>query len=312
MEKKATRDGYGEGLVELGENNPEVVVLCADLSGSTKASMFMKKFPDRYFSMGVAEADMISTAAGFALAGKIPFVSSFSVFVMGRTWDQVRVNASYSGLDIKIGGSHSGISVGPDGPTHQALEDIAISRVLPNMKVIVPCDAIETRKATIASAGIQGPVYTRFGRAAVPVITEDDTPFTVGKANLLREGSDLTIIACGLMVYEALTACDILKKKGISARVINMHTIKPLDIAAVVNAAEETGAIVTVEEHQLFGGLGSAVSEVIVQNCPVPVEMVGMKDCFGESGEAEELLEKYHLKDRDIVEAARKVLKRKK
>ncbi len=311
MEKKATRDGYGEGLVELGERNPDVVVLCADLAGSTKASMFAKKFPERYFSMGVAESDMISTAAGFALAGKIPFASSFSVFAIGRTWDQIRVNASYSNLNVKIGGSHSGISVGPDGPTHQALEDIALARVLPNMKVIIPCDANQTRKATIASARIPGPVYMRFGRAAVPSITGKDTPFNFGKAEFLSEGSDVTIIACGLMVYESLMAGKMLEKKGISARIINMHTLKPLDEDAIVNAAKNTGAVVTAEEHQVFGGLGSAVSEVIVKKYPVPMEMVGMEDCYGGSGGAEELLEKYKLKDKDIAEAAEKAIKRK-
>ena len=312
MELKSTREGYGEGLVELGEKNKDVVVLCADLADSTKASMFRKKFPDRYIAMGIAEADMISTAAGLAIAGKIPFASSFSVFAVGRTWDQIRIDLSYSNLNVKIGGSHSGISVGPDGPTHQSLEDIALTRVMPNMKVIVPCDVHETRKATIAAAGIKGPVYIRFGRAEVPVITEKDSRFEFGKGVVLKKGKDVTIIACGLMVYEALKAAEILEKKGISAKVINMHTVKPIDRDMIFESAGETGAIVTAEEHQVAGGLGSAVSEVLVSGYPVPVEMVGMKDCYGSSGEPEELLKKFRLKDADIAQAAVAVMKRKK
>jgi len=312
VELKSTREGYGEGLVELGEKNKDVVVLCADLADSTKASMFRKKFPDRYIAMGIAEADMISTAAGLAIAGKIPFASSFSVFAVGRTWDQIRIDLSYSNLNVKIGGSHSGISVGPDGPTHQSLEDIALTRVMPNMKVIVPCDVHETRKATIAAAGIKGPVYIRFGRAEVPVITEKDSRFEFGKGVVLKKGKDVTIIACGLMVYEALKAAEILEKKGISAKVINMHTVKPIDRDMIFESAGETGAIVTAEEHQVAGGLGSAVSEVLVSGYPVPVEMVGMKDCYGSSGEPEELLKKFRLKDADIAQAAVAVMKRKK
>jgi len=311
FEMKATRDGYGEGLVALGEKNPQVVVLSADLTDSTRASMFKEKFPERFFTMGVAEADMICTAGGLSLVGKIPFCCSLGVFASGRVWDQVRVTICYSNLNVKIGGSHGGITVGEDGASHQSLEDITLMRVLPNMKVIVPCDAIETRKATIQAAEVWGPVYVRFGRPPVPTLTKEDTPFVLGKAITMREGKDVAIFACGIMVYEALEAAKELHKKGISARVINLHTVKPIDEEKIFEAARETGAIVTAEEHQLSGGFGSAVAEVVGKQFPVPVEMVGIKDRFGESGSPQELMQDFGLTRFDIVKAVERVAKRK-
>jgi transketolase len=305
------RDGYGHGLIELGAANSEVVVLDADLAKSTRSDWFADKFPERFFDLGIAEQDMLGTAAGLSLGGKIPFATTYGVFVTGRAWDQIRTTICYSELNVKIAGAHGGISVGPDGATHQALEDIALMRVLPHMQVIVPCDAVEAKKATIAAAGVKGPCYLRFAREATPVFTEEKDFFEIGKANVLKEGTDVTIIACGPIVYEALLANEQLAAMGISARVINMHTIKPLDVAVVLQAAEETQAIVTAEEHQVAGGLGSAVSEVVVKNKPVPVEMVGIQDTFGESGTPEELAVKYHLVANDIVLAAQKALARK-
>jgi transketolase len=311
FEMKATRDGYGEGLVALGERNPQVVVLSADLTDSTRASMFKKRFPERFFTMGVAEADMIGTAGGLSLVGKIPFCCSLGVFASGRVWDQVRITICYSNLNVKIGGSHGGISVGADGATHQSIEEITLMRVLPNMKVVVPCDAIETRKATIRAGEVWGPVYIRFGRPPIPVITTEDTPFLLGKAITMREGKDVAIFACGVMVYDALEAAKELDRKGISARVINLHTVKPIDEEIIFKAARETGAIVTAEEHQLSGGFGSAVAEVAVQQFPVPVEMVGIKDRFGQSGSPEELMQDFGLTRFDIIRAVERVLKRK-
>jgi len=308
---KATREGYGEGLVILGERNPQVVVLSADLTDSTRASMFKERFPERFFTMGVAEADMIGIAGGLSLVGKIPFCCSLGVFASGRVWDQVRVTVCYSNLNVKIGGSHGGISVGADGASHQSIEEISLMRVLPNMKVIVPCDAIETRKATIRAGEVTGPVYLRFGRPPVPIITTEDTPFILGKAITMREGKDVTIFACGIMVYEALKAAEELNRKGISARVINLHTVKPIDEEIIFKAARDTGAIVTAEEHQLSGGFGSAVAEVVVKEYPVPVEMVGIKDRFGASGSPEELMHDYGLTRFDIIRAVERVLKRK-
>jgi len=311
FEMKATRDGYGEGLVALGERNPQVVVLSADLTDSTRASMFKKRFPERFFTMGVAEADMIGTAGGLSLAGKIPFCCSFGVFASGRVWDQVRITICYSNLNVKIGGSHGGISVGADGATHQSIEEITLMRVLPNMKVIVPCDAIETRKATIQAGEVLGPVYIRFGRPPIPVITTEATPFLLGRAITMREGKNVAIFACGGMVYEALEAANELDKKGISAGVINLHTVKPIDEEKIFETARETGAIVTAEEHQLSGGFGSAVTEVVVKQFAVPVEMVGIKDRFGESGSPQELMQDFGLTRFDIIKAVERVLKRK-
>jgi len=308
---KPTRDGYGEALLELGRTNPEVVVLDADLAKSTRADWFWKAFPDRFFDMGISEQDMLATAAGLALGGKIPFASTYGVFVAGRAWDQIRTTICYANLNVKMGGAHGGISVGPDGGTHQSLEEIALMRVLPNMTLILPCDAHETRKATLASAEINGPVYLRFAREATPVFTEADAPFEVGKAITMREGTDASIIAAGPVLYEALRAAELLHNEGIELRVINMHTLKPLDETAIVRAAEETGAIVTVEEHQIYCGLGGAIAECTAKLFPVPIEMVGIMDTFGESGTPEELAEAYGLTAVNIVSAVRKVLSRK-
>lgn len=309
---KPTRDGFGEGLVELGEKRQDVVVLSADLTESTRAGWFKKKFPERFFPMGVSEQDMICTAAGFAISGKIPFACTFGVFAAGRAWDQVRVSVAYMNLDVKIVGTHGGISVGEDGPTHQAIEEIALMRILPNMTVIVPCDALEAKKATIASASYKGPVYLRLGRSNEPFITKPDDVFEIGKADVLKEGGDVAIIACGHEVYESLLACDILKKKGIDAGLINLHTVKPMDRAAIIKAANQTGAIVTAEEHAVAGGLGSAVSEVLAQECPVPIEFIGVKDRFGESGSPKELFKLFELTADDIARAAERAIKRKK
>jgi len=309
--KKATRYGFGEALIELGERDPKIFVLGADTAASVAIDGFQKKFPDRFLNVGIAETNLIGMAAGLAVAGFIPFAATYGVFAAGRPWEQIRTTVCYSNLNVKIGGSHSGLMVGPDGATHQALEEIAIMRCLPKMTVISPCDLVETKKATMASAYIDGPVYIRYGRENIPIITKQETPFEVGKANVVREGKDVAIFATGTMVYEALMAADILESKGIKARVINIHTIKPIDEKAIIDAAKECGAIVTAEEHQIFAGFGSAVAEVIVRNCPVPMEFVGVNDTFGESGEPMDLMIKYGLKDVNIVKAVEKVLKRK-
>jgi len=307
-----TRDGFGEGLLKLGKENKDIVVLSADLTDSTRAAWFKKQFPDRFFGLGVAEQDMFGTAAGFALMGKIPFACTFGVFASGRAWDQIRISIAYMNLNVKIGGTHGGISVGPDGATHQALEEIALMRILPNMTVIVPCDSIEAKKATIEAAKIKGPVYIRLGRSAIPVITKEDDVFKIGKANTLRDGKDISIFACGQMVQESILACDILEREGIRARLINLHTPKPIDRDAIIKAARETGAVVTVEEHTVLGGFGSAIAEVIIQNWPVPMKMVGVQDKFGVSGEPDQLFEYFGLTAKHIVKAAKEVLAKKK
>jgi len=306
-----TRDGYGYGLLELGAANPDVLVLDADLAKSTRSDWFAAKYPDRFFDIGIAEQDMIGTAAGLSLGGKIPFATTYGVFVAGRAWDQIRTTVCYSDLNVKIAGAHGGISAGGDGATHQALEDIALMRVLPNMRVLVPCDAIEARKATVAAGNVQGPCFLRFAREATPVFTEEGDYFEIGTANVLKSGTDVSIIAAGPIVYEALLAHEQLASDGISARVINMHTIKPLDEAAILAAARETGAIVTAEEAQIYGGLGGAVAEVLVRHYPIPVEMVGIADTFLECGTPEELAVKYGLTAKDIVKAVKKVMARK-
>ena len=311
MKKKATRLGYAEALVELGENNPDVVVLDADVSVSTKSDMFKKKFPERFFNVGIAEQNLVTAASGLSLAGKIPFATAYAAFIP-RGWEQIRISVCYANLNVKIAGTHAGIMTGHDGATHQILEDIAIMRTLPNMRVIVPCDALEAKKATLAMAKSEGPCYIRLGRESIPVITDDKTPFTIGKAEIVKDGSDITIIACGYMVYESLQAAEILLNHGIYARVINVHTIKPIDEKIIIQAAVETGAVITAEEHQLMGGLGSAVAEVLSREMPVPMDMIGIKDTFGVSGTAENLLRQYHLKDVDIVKAAEKLLTKKK
>ena len=306
-----TRDGYGYGLLELGATNPDVLVLDADLAKSTRSDWFAAKYPDRFFDIGIAEQDMIGTAAGLSLGGKIPFATTYGVFVAGRAWDQIRTTVCYSDLNVKIAGAHGGISAGGDGATHQALEDIALMRVLPNMRVLVPCDATEAKKATIAAGTIQGPCFLRFAREATPVFTPENEPFTIGKAKLMKPGSDVTIIAAGPIVYEALLAHDQLKAEGISVRVLNMHTLKPLDDEAVLSAARETGAIVTAEAAQVIGGLGGAVAELLVKHKPAPVEMVGIQDRFMECGLPEELAAKYNLTAPALVAAVRKVIGRK-
>jgi len=311
IEKKPTRNGYGEGLVAAGIKNKNVVVLCADLTESTRSEAFAKKFPERFVEVGVAEQNMASLAAGMALAGKIPFISSYAVFSPGRNNEQIRTTIAINKVNVKIGGAHAGVSVGPDGATHQALEDIALMRVLPNMQVIVPCDAIEAKKTTEAAVSIEGPVYLRFARAASPVFTTEKTPFRFGKAMVFKEGKDVTIIACGPLVYEALIAAKKLEKENISVEVINNHTVKPLDKETILKSLKKTKALVTLEEHQVAGGMGSAVVEMVVQQFPVAVEMIGMQDRFGESGQPEELLQAFGLTHPGIIKAVKKVIKRK-
>ena len=309
VEMIPTRNGYGDGVVEAGRANPNVVVLCCDLVESTRSLPFAQAFPQRFFEMGVAEQNMAGVGAGMAATGKIPFISSYAVFSPGRNWDQIRVSIAYSNLNVKIMGAHSGISVGPDGATHQALEDIAIMRVLPNTVVLAPCDAYEARKAVLAAAKYVGPVYIRFAREKTPVITRPSTPFEIGKAVVLREGSDVTLIACGPLVYEALLAAEQLSKRGIDAEVINCPSIKPLDKKTILKSVQKTGAAVTIEEHQTTGGLFGAIAEFLSQTNPVPIIPVGMDDTFGESGTPEELLKKYGMKAVNIVAAAQKILK---
>lgn len=309
--KKATREAYGEALLEAGKKNQQIVVLDADLSKSTKTSVFAEKLPERFFNIGISEQDLMGTAAGLAAAGKIPFASTFAVFATGRAFEQIRNSIAYSKLKVVVAASHAGITVGEDGGSHQSVEDISLMRSLPNMTVIVPADATETAKAVEAVIDYPGPVYLRLGRLGVPVIFPEDYNFTIGKAALLKEGQDATIIATGIMVAEALTAAEKLKEKGLAVRVINIHTIKPLDAEAVIAAAKETGAIVTAEEHSIIGGLGSSVAEVLVENYPVPLERVGVQDKFGESGTPAELLVKFGLTAEEIIQAVEKVIKRK-
>ncbi len=306
-----TRNGYGDALVALGENDGRIVVLTADLAESTRAHLFQQKFPERFIECGVAEQNMVGVAAGLALSGKIPFVSSYAVFMPGRTWDQVRVSVCYSQTNVKLIGAHAGVSVGPDGATHQALEDIAITRVLPNLTVIVPCDYHETYKATLTAAEMDGPVYIRITREKSPLITSENAPFRIGKHTVLTEGDDVTLIACGPLLYEALVAAEQLKKLRISAEVINASTIKPFDDKTLLKSLKKTGAAVTVEEHQVTGGLFGAVAEITSQSLPVPIEAVGMPNSFGESGEPRELQEKYGMTAADIVKAAKRAIARK-
>ncbi|HXF59003.1 MAG TPA: transketolase C-terminal domain-containing protein [Candidatus Saccharimonadales bacterium] len=310
-EMKRTREGFGHGLLDLGEKRSDVVVLVGDLSGSTNVSFFAEKYPDRFIQVGVAEQNMMCIAAGLAAVGKVPFLATYGAFASCRSADQIRVTVAYTDLPVKIGGAHGGISVGPDGATHQAMEEIAIIRAIPNMKMIVPCDYWETRKATVAAADDPHPNYIRFGREPVPVVTGPDTPFTIGRANVMRDGQDLAIIACGVMVYEALVAAQVLSTRGIQARVLNVHTLKPLDVESIARAARECGAIVTAEEHQVHGGLGGAVAEAVVQSHPVPMELVAVHDRFGRSGKQEELMAAFGIKAPDVVRAAERALARK-
>lgn len=310
-DKIATRDAYGQALVKLGEKNPDIVVLDADLAKSTKTINFKKAFPDRFFDMGIAEADMIGTAAGLAAAGKVAFASTFAIFATGRAWEQIRNSLCYTNLNVKIAASHAGIAVGPDGSSHQAIEDIAIMRVIPNMTVIAPADGIETEKAVAALVEMPGPAYLRLGRSGVPVIYDQDYEFKIGKSTVLREGGDVTIIAVGTMVQIAGEAADMLAAEGISARVLNMSTIKPIDTEAIEAAIKETGAIVTAEEHSIIGGLGGAVAEVAAETGLAPVLRIGIEDKFGRSGEVGELMKEYGLTAENIAKAARLAISRK-
>ncbi len=312
VEQIPTRNGYGDALVELGKSNSNVVVLTGDLTESTRVLEFGKKYPERFVECGVSEQNMTGIAAGLALSGKIPFISSYAVFSPGRSWDQVRVSIAINKANVKIAGAHAGISVGPDGATHQALEDIAIMRVLPGMVVVVPCDYEETRKSTLAAAFHKDPVYFRFAREKTPVITTSKTPFTIGRAEVFRKGKDVSIIACGPLVYQSLIAAQELSRQGIDCEVINNHTIKPLDTKTLLASVRKTKCIITVEEHQTMGGAGSAVCELFAQHYPVPVEMVGMPNSFGESGSPNELLEKYGMSVKAIKAAIKGVLRRKK
>ena len=293
MNKIPMRDGYGKALLKLIGNGKPVVALDADVAKSTRTVWVRDQYPEHFLDMGIAEQDMVGTASGLALGGIIPFASTYGVFLAGRAWDQMRTTVCYNNLNVKLAGAHAGISVGPDGATHQALEDVALMRVLPNMTVVVPCDAVETEKATLALAEREGPCYIRFGREAVPVITDEDSPFEIGKANVLRDGKDAVLFANGAMVYEGLEAAKQLAGEGIDLMVVNLHTVKPLDQEAVLAAARKTGRVITAEEHQAAGGMGSAVAECLAQHYPVPMRILGMQDGFGESGAPDELMKRY-------------------
>lgn len=312
LQKKATRDSYGEALVELGREKENLLVLDADLAKATKTATFKKEFPQRFIDCGIAEANMMGIAAGLATTGKVPFASTFAMFAAGRAFEQVRNSIGYPHLNVKIGATHASISVGEDGASHQCNEDLALMRTIPKMTVINPADHYEAKAAVKAAYGIDGPVYLRFGRMAVPVFNDETYEFEVGKAVTLCEGTDLTIIATGLLVYEAIKAAEELKKEGISARVLNMHTIKPIDRGAIVKAAEETGCIVTAEEHSIIGGLGSAVAEVVGETVPVPVHRLGVNDVFGMSGPAQTLLDIFELNSKGIVKKAKEALRKSK
>lgn len=309
--KKDTRSGFGEGLLEIGKKNPDVVALCADLTGSLKMDAFQKEFPDRFFQAGIAEANMIGMAAGMTIGGKIPYTGTFANFSTGRVYDQIRQSVAYSQKNVKICASHAGLTLGEDGATHQILEDIGMMRMLPHMTVIVPCDFNQTKQATMAIAEHNGPVYLRFGRPVVPIFIQPDAKFTIGKADVLIEGTDVTIIACGHLVWKSIEAAQQLAEQGISAEVINMHTIKPLDEKAILDSVSKTKCVVTAGEHMLNGGLGDAVAQVLARYLPSPQEYVGVNDTFGESGTPDELMVKYGLDTPNIVEAVKKVFKRK-
>ncbi len=308
---KDTRSGFGEGLAELGQTNPNVVALCADLIGSLKMNAFIDAHPERFFQVGIAEANMISLAAGMTIGGKIPFAGTFANFATGRVYDQIRQSVAYSNKNVKIAASHAGLTLGEDGATHQILEDIGLMKMLPNMTVIVPADFNQTKQATIASAAHVGPVYLRFGRPSVPIFIKPDAKFEIGKADTIIEGTDVTIIACGHLVWKSIEAAKQLEAKGISCEVINMHTIKPLDVNAILKSVAKTKCVVTAEEHMIAGGLGESVAQVLVTNTPYPQEFVAVNDTFGESGTPDELLAKYHIDTPDVVAAVEKVLKRK-
>ncbi|MBV8066938.1 MAG: transketolase family protein [Candidatus Eremiobacteraeota bacterium] len=307
-----TRNGFGEGLVEAGKQNPNVLAICADLSESTRMLGFKEACPDQYIEIGVSEQLLVAMAGGLASTGKIPWIASYAMFNPGRSWEQVRTVMALNETNVKIAGAHAGVSVGPDGATHQAIEDIAIMRVIPHMTVVVPCDSIQTKKATLALTEREGPVYLRFAREKSPIVTTEETPFEVGRAQVMREGADVAIIACGILVYNALIAAQQLETEGIHCAVINNHTVKPMDETAVVEAARRCGAVVTVEEHQVHAGMGSRVAEILAQQHPVPIEFVGVRDQFGQSGEPAELIEHYGMGTAAIEKAVHAVLSRKK
>jgi len=313
IEQRPTRDGYGEGLVVAGEGDPNVVVLCADLTESTRSDKFANKFPERFFEVGVAEQNLATIAAGLGISGKVPFIASYATFSPGRNWEQIRTTIAYNDSNVKIVGSHAGVSVGPDGATHQATEDIALMRALPNMRVFVPCDAIEARKTTEAVAKLWGPCYLRLAREKSPVFTTDSSPFAPGKAEIFwtDDNPQAAIIGCGPLLYNVLLAARELEREKIRLLVINCPIIKPLDESLIIKVAKECGAVVTVEEHQIKGGLGGAVAELLAAHFPAPMEFVGLRDTFGESGPPEELIEKYGMGVKNIKEAVRRVLKRK-
>lgn len=308
---KDTRSGFGEGLHELGKKNEAVVALCADLTGSLKMNAFEKDFPDRFFQVGIAEANMMGMAAGLTIGGKIPFTGTFANFSTGRVYDQIRQSIAYSKKNVKICASHAGLTLGEDGATHQILEDIGMMKMLPNMTVIVPADFNQTKQATIAIADYDGPVYLRFGRPVMPIFVKPDAQFIIGKADVLAEGSDVTIIACGHLVWKSIEAIKILAEKGIKAELINMHTIKPLDTVAILKSVEKTGCVVTAEEHMKNGGLGDSVAQVLASKMPTPQEYVGVEDSFGESGDPMELMTKYGIDTADVVKAAERAIARK-
>ena len=309
--KKDTRSGFGEGLLEIGRKNKDVVALCADLTGSLKMNAFEDEFPERFFQVGIAEANMMCMAAGMTIGGKIPYTGTFANFSTGRVYDQIRQSIAYSKKNVKICASHAGLTLGEDGATHQILEDIGMMKMLPNMTVIVPCDFNQTKQATIAIADFEGPVYLRFGRPSVPIFVKPDANFQIGKADTIIEGSDVTIIACGHLVWKSIEAAQKLAEQGISAEVINMHTIKPLDSKAILDSIAKTKCVVTAEEHMINGGLGDSVAQVLAQNTPTPQEYVGVQDSFGESGTPDELMTKYGIDTDDVFKAALRVIARK-
>ncbi len=310
-ESKDTRSGFGAGLLELGRTNPNVVALCADLIGSLKMGDFQNEFPERFFQVGIAEANMIGLAAGMTIGGKIPFTGTFANFSTGRVYDQIRQSVAYSSKNVKICASHAGLTLGEDGATHQILEDVGMMKMLPHMTVINPCDYNQTKAATLAIAEHVGPVYLRFGRPVVPNFTPADQKFEIGKALMLNEGKDVTILATGHLVWKAILAGKLLAEQGIDAEIINIHTIKPLDAQAILESVKKTGCVVTAEEHQLNGGLGESVTRLLAQQLPTPVELVGVDDSFGESGTPEQLMEKYGLTEQNIVAAVQRVIARK-
>jgi transketolase len=309
---KDTRSGFGEGLLEIGKKNPNVVALCADLTGSLKMNAFENEFPDRFFQVGIAEANMMGMAAGMTVGGKIPFTGTFANFSTGRVYDQIRQSIAYSQKNVKICASHAGLTLGEDGATHQILEDIGMMKMLPNMTVIVPCDFNQTKQATMAIAEHEGPVYLRFGRPVMPIFIKPDANFQIGKADTIQEGTDVTIIACGHLVWKSIEAIKVLEEKGVSVELINMHTIKPLDAQAIIKSVSKTGCVVTAEEHMINGGLGDSVAQVLIQNVLAPQEYVGVDDSFGESGTPMELMTKYGIDTQNIVDAALKAISRKK